>query len=148
MSCIKIDIIQKYIDGEATLDEVVRIENHILTCEKCAAKVEQQRRLAGGVKRAINLLTEDTVEIPAIAVPNGHSKKHFFSAGRIVAILAAACILLFIVVISHKKNSENQSVIIIEPGFASDIDANLPVSQQSLVITIIDSEGNVSEYFN
>ena len=46
-----------------------------------------------------------------------------------------------------KRKSENHSVMRIEPGFALDIDADRPVSKQSLVITVIDSNGNVSEYF-
>lgn len=148
MTCINNEIIQKYIDGEATPKEIVRIEKHIIKCEKCALKVVNLRDMANKIKTAINLLAEDTIVIPSIAIPPALNKKRSFTTRRIIYTIAAACILLFIVVISQKKEPENQPVTTIEPGFALDIDANRPVSQQSLVITIIDSEGNVSEYFN
>jgi len=147
MSCINNDIIQKYIDGEGTPKEVALIEKHIVNCEKCAVKVDYQKRLATGIKKAINLLAEDIVEIPKIVLSPSHIKKQFITGKRLIYYISAACILAFILFIIQKKEPESQNKITIVNSFEWDFDANRPVSQQPMVINIIDSEGNVTEYF-
>lgn len=147
MSCIKKDIFQKYVDGEASPVEVAQIEKHIAVCENCAAKVDHQRKLVSGVKKTMNLLSDETVSIPTFVMPIESAEKSFFTVKRLVYLLASACILLFIVFIGQKKELENQAeIIMIEPAFAPEFDANLPVSQQQIVITIIDSKGNRTEF--
>ena len=148
MNCLNSELIQKYIDGEASPKEVTRLENHIRECGKCTAKIDLQRKLAENVKRAINIMVENNLELPTIKLTPSPVKEYFFTARRILYIVAAACILIFVIVIRSERSENIQNVITIEPGFAHDIDANRPVSQQSLVITIVDSEGNVSEYFD
>jgi len=147
MSCIHDDIIQKYIDGEANPGEVTFVENHITACNKCRVKIENQRRLAISVRKAINLLAKDSIEIPEFTIPSDHIKKHYLTAKRLSYIIAAACILLFIFVIPKKKEMTKQNEIILEIGSAMDVDANRPVTQFPLVISIIDAKGNISEYF-
>jgi hypothetical protein len=148
MSCINKDLVQKYIDGETSPAEASQIERHISGCEKCAAEIELQRKKASGIKNAINILTEGIVPLPNVELPREPEKKHFFKVRRIACIAAAACILVFVIILSPKKESENQAeIIVIEPGFAPEFDANRPVSEQEIVITIIDSEGNKTEYF-
>ncbi|MCX6320817.1 MAG: zf-HC2 domain-containing protein [Bacteroidia bacterium] len=147
MNCIHDDIIQKYIDGEATSEEITFIEKHVATCNKCAVKIENQKRLATSVKKAINLLTKDTLEIPKFAIPPRLIKKHNLTTKRISYIIAAASILLFVIVITQKKEMKKQNEIILEIGSAMDVDANRPVTQLPLVINLIDAKGNISEYF-
>jgi hypothetical protein len=148
MRCIKNDLIQKYIDGETSPKEVVLIEKHIEICEKCTAKVDEQRKLSSVIKKAINLLSEKTAGIPVFIMPVEGNKKRYFTVRKLVYVVSAACILLFISIISLKKEPENHTeIILIEPVFAPEFDANLPVSQQQIVITIIDSKGNRTEYF-
>lgn len=148
MSCIKKAAIQRYIDGESTLSETVRIERHLADCEICSVKVEHQRKLASGFRKALGLLSQESKGIPMINVPDNPAGKRLFTVRRLVYTVAAACIILFVVIISQKKEPENQvEIIMIEPCFATEFDANLPVSQQQMIITIIDSEGNKTEYF-
>ena len=147
MICINDDIIQKYIDGEATPTEVSFVENHIASCNKCVLRIENQRRLSTNVKKAINLLSKDSIEVPKFEIPSKNIKKHFLTPKRLYYIIAAACILLFVIVITQKKEMKNDDEIIIEIGSVIDVDANRPVSQLPLVISIIDSKGNISEYF-
>ncbi|MDO9340839.1 MAG: zf-HC2 domain-containing protein [Bacteroidales bacterium] len=147
MNCIHDDIIQKYIDGEANPEEITLVEKHIAICNTCAVKIENQRRLATNVKKAINLLAKDSIEIPKFAIPPRHIKKHYLTTKRLSYIIAAACILLFVFVITQKKEMKNQNEIILEIGSAMDVDANRPVTQLPLVISIIDAKGNISEYF-
>ncbi len=148
MSCFKKDIIQKYIDGECTASEAAQIEKHLADCESCSAKVDFQRRLASGIKKAINLLSQENKGIPAISVPDKVIRKRFLAVNRLAYTVAAACIIVFVMILTHKKEPGNQAeIIMIEPGFATEFDANRPVSEQQMIMTIIDSEGNKTEYF-
>ncbi|MCX6333163.1 MAG: zf-HC2 domain-containing protein [Bacteroidia bacterium] len=147
MSCIHDDIIQKYIDGETNREEVAFIENHIATCKKCGLKIENQRRVAASVKKAINLLAKDSLEIPEFAIPSRPVKKPSLTIKRFSYIITAACILLFVIVITNKKEMKSQVEITRDTDFAMDIDANRPVSQFPLVINIVDADGNIYEYF-
>jgi predicted anti-sigma-YlaC factor YlaD len=146
MSCINDNIIQKYVDGETTPKEVALIEKHIANCEKCAVKVENQQRLATGVKKAINLLAENTIEIPEIVTTPGPSEKRLLIGKRLIYIISAACILLFVLFITQDKEHgiENEEFIIYSLDW--EYDANRTISQQQMVINILDLEGNVTEY--
>jgi len=147
MNCIHDDIIQKYIDREANPEEVILIEKHIAYCNECSARIENQRRLATHIKKAVNLLAKDNIEIPKFEIPVKNIKKASLTAKRLYYIIAAACFLLFLIVITQKKKMKNNDEIIIEIGFVMDVDANRPVSQLPLLISIIDSKGNISEYY-
>jgi len=146
MRCINDEIIQKYIDGETNTEETTHIENHIMICNKCETKIKNQRLLANSIKKTINLLEKDSIEIPKFEITSYNIKNHFLSAKRLAYIIAAACILLFILVITQKKELKNIDEIRFEIGSVIDVDANRPVSKFPLVINIIDSDGNISEY--
>jgi len=147
MNCIHDDIIQKYIDQEASPKEVTFVENHITNCNKCVKRIKNQRRLATDIKKTINLLAEDTIKIPKFEIPSNNLKKHFLTTKRLSYIISAACILLFVIVINQKKEMKNDDEIILEFGTDIVVDANLPVSRFPLVINIIDANGNISKYY-
>jgi hypothetical protein len=145
MNCINDDIIQKYIDGEASRKEISLVENHVASCNNCAERIENQRRLSFSLKKAINLLSEGTIKVPKFNIPTNNIKKHFLTPQRLYYSIAAACILVFAIVITKKEEIKNDDEILIEIGSAMDVDANRPISQFPLVISIIDSKGNISE---
>lgn len=145
MSCIREETIQKYIDGETTARENSIIERHLSICEICKNKVENQRRLAFGLKNAIHLLENDATEIPIIS-PTLKIKNPISTGKKIIYFSAvAASLLLFALVISRQENAPIQDDLIITAAFEDEYDANRTISQQSLVLNIIDSEGNVTE---
>ena len=146
MICINDEIIQKYIDGETTQSEASLVENHIVSCNKCMIQIENQRRLSTNVKRAVNLLSKDSIEVPKFEIPSKAINKHLLTPKRLYYIIAAACILLFVIVITQKKEIISDDEIKIDIGSIMDVDANRTVSQLPLVISIIDSKGNISEY--
>jgi hypothetical protein len=146
MICINDDIIQKYIDGEATPDEVSFIENHIASCNNCVLRIENQRRLSTNVKKAITYFSKDTIEVPKFEIPKKNIKKHFITLRRLYYSIAAACVLLFVMVITQKKEIKNDDEIKIDIGTIMDVDANRTVSQLPIVISIIDSKGKISAY--
>lgn len=145
MICINDDIIQKYIDGEATAQEVSFVENHIASCNKCVIRIENQRKLSTYLKKAINLLSKNTTEVPKFEIPSKNIKKHILTSKRLYYAIAAACVLLFVIAVTQKKEIQNDDEIKIDIGSIMDVDANRPVSQFPLVISIIDSKGNISE---
>jgi len=147
MNCIKDFNIQKFIDGEATQSEASIIENHIKTCEKCEVKVNNQRKLAAAIKKGINLLEKDSIEIPGILIPSKAIKINSSSNRRLIYLIAAASILLFLFVVRPKDETTNQQANSVEFGYSMEVDANRPVSKLPMVISIIDSKGNVTEYF-
>ncbi len=149
MCCINRELIQKFIDGETSIQENARIEMHLSGCKSCAAKIDQQRRLASGIKDALNSLVNETDTVLPFMVPAKPVKKSFLPASKLAYLLAAACIITFILIFAfHKKNPEiNAGIITIEPAFATEVDANRPASQQSMVLIITDSKGNRSEFF-
>ncbi len=147
MSCLKDDLIQKYIDGEATVQEIARIKDHIGGCKGCATKIANQRKLAGGIKNAINRFHDRPAEVPELVPVQGRTGKSFSRRRMIIYDLAAACIVLFILIVFRNKVPEPQNMIMMVPAFAGDVDANQPVSKQSMIIQVIDADGHVSEYF-
>jgi len=139
-------LIQRYIDGEIAAEEVTFIEKHILSCRKCADKIIHQRRLAASVKNAINLSEKGIIEIPAFSVTPKPVKRIAFTIRRAIYIMAAASVLLFMFVIGKNKWTNRQNENFVELSLRMDVDANLPVSQLPMVINMIDSEGNITEY--
>lgn len=149
MSCIKNEMVQKYIDGEARPEEVARVECHIAGCETCATKVNRQRKLVSGIRKVMNPDREFKMETPAFDTHIIPSRKTVYTIKRLIYELSAACLLVFILIVSQNKLSNLKTEITtITPGFAVEIDANQPVTKQNMVITIIDPEGTVTEYFN
>jgi len=147
MTCIKDDIIQKYIDGECTPEDVAIVERHIASCNKCSARVENQKSFAAAIKKAINQLAQETIQIPKFELQSKKTNKPILQAKKLYYIIAAACILIFILTITQKKEYKPNDEIRFEIGSVIDIDANRPISNFPLVINMIDANGNISEYY-
>ena len=146
MICINDDLIQKYIDGEASQIEVTSISKHISSCQLCAAKIDNQRDMANRIRTAINLLAEDVIEIPKFIPPNQRKKINDIKLKRLIYILTAACILFFVLFITQNEQREAEEEIIIFNNFEWDYDANRTISQQNMTINVIDADGKISEY--
>jgi len=146
MSCINDELVQRYIDGESAAEETSVIEKHILTCNKCAEKIRHQRRLAASVKNAINVSAKGTIEIPAFSITPQPARKNAFTTRRAIYTVAAASVILFMFVIGQNKWTNRQNENLVGLSLRMDVDANLPASQLPMVINMIDSEGNITEY--
>lgn len=145
MKCIKLSLIQKYIDGEASSKEIVSIENHLSNCEICEGKINQRKSLAMDIKRAINHQTIKVKDIPSFKGIDQPIKRRIISGREILYILSAACSIGIALLFTIKKPiQENKASIIYSMG--NEIDANKPVSKQQLIIQVIDENGTVSEY--
>ena len=147
MKCIESDLIQKYIDEELTSKEVVLIEGHIKHCKACTAKISNQLKLVTHVKDTINLLTEETVDIPEFEIPQSRKKMHDIRSRRLIYGVAAACIAILLLIIFQNKETVAENNEYFMQLVEHEYDANRSLSEQKLIIEIIDPEGNLSEYF-
>jgi predicted anti-sigma-YlaC factor YlaD len=146
MSCITNELIQKYIDGETNLEERVFVKNHLASCESCESKLISQRKRVIDIKNTLNLLTENTIEIPPIILPLQVNKRRLVLKRRLIYALSVACILLFFVMIFPTNRDLKQNEISMLQSFDEDYDANLPISQQKMIINVVDPTGKVTEF--
>lgn len=148
MSCISDGDIQRYIDAEMPRDEAAYVIEHIATCHSCAIKIEQQRKLADGFKRIMSYtIPESTYQVPAFRLNTAAQMKPVYSVKRLFWEISAACLVLFILIFSQTKYSGTGiGTIQNYPSTAIEIDANRPITDQPMVITIIDADGNITEY--
>ena len=147
MSCIDADLIQKYIDEELTPEEVVMIENHLKQCKTCRTEVGNQQKLVAHVKNRLNLLAEEDFDIPVFKIPQLPKKKPTITSRRIIYSVAAACAVILLLIIFPKKEpvAENNEFFMQHGEY--EYDANRTISEQELIIEIIDPEGNLTEYY-
>lgn len=147
MKCIHDELIQKYIDGEATLEEKAFIDEHISACEKCVEKLEHKQGLSIKMKAAINLLSNNQTDIPEFIQSIPLKKGKSIKLKRYIYSLSAACILiLFFLFLYHGQDrvqTESLQVNIIY-DLESEYDANLPPSEQEMVIQILDPDGKLT----
>ncbi len=146
MKCIDDELIQKYIDGETMLKEEAFINEHISCCEKCREKVDCKREQAKIIKKAISLIGENAVESPEFLKPGPQKKMINTKLKRYIYPASAACILILIFFFyQNQKRPKNKEINILY-NLESEYDANLPLSEQEMVIQIIDSKGKLTTY--
>ena len=145
MTCIDQQLLQKYIDGECTENEKIAVKHHLSDCPLCAGKLMEMEKLYADIKRAINTLTIEDIEIPAFKNTNTRSSKK--NLKLIIYSLSAACILLFALFFVDKKIESHQKEITIVQSILREVDANRPAGEQEFVIEVYDGAGHQSEYF-
>jgi len=147
MNCIDEDLIQTYIDEELPPGEVVMIENHLKQCKACTTKIRNQQKLVAHVKNRLNLLAEESVDIPEFEIPQSRQKKRSITTRRIIYSIAAACIVMVLLIIFPKKGPVTENNEYFMQLGEYEYDANRTLSEQDLIIEIIDPEGNLTEYY-
>jgi hypothetical protein len=144
MRCISDDMIQKYIDNETSSKENSIVQNHLATCSKCAKKVEDSRNSANRIKELIGSLNKDEIQVPVFKEPENHKKTFSIHYKKVFYVAAVACLVIIFFLIQQKPKDEIECVYSYD--LESEYNANLPVSEQEMVIEIIDSEGNLIKY--
>ena len=149
MKCIDDVLIQKYIDGEATQKETDFIENHIKLCSVCAENIEKQKELAVYLKREVNRLVgnEKTITIPEFVLPAAQVKPVRRKIKNWAYSAAAVCLLLFAATYFSFQEEPKQPEYVFLFDIETEFDANKPISQQEMTITIIDLNNNTIENY-
>jgi hypothetical protein len=145
MNCIDEELLQKYIDGECTENETAAVKQHLAVCADCGKKHAEMEELSAKIKRAINSLSMENIEIPAFRMPLTRPANRNLKI--ILYSLSAACILLFVLFIAVRKKESPQSKIAIVQCIPAEVDANRPAGDQDFVIEVYNDKGQRSEYF-
>lgn len=143
MNCIDKITIQKYIDKECSNIEKAAIKEHLSDCSSCQTNYTQLQDQSISIKKALYLLNSNTCEIPAFLKP---AKTKFQKIEQyIIYSLSAACLTLFVWILVDKTNQITQNQIAINPTL--EFDSNKPITEQALVISFVDADGNHSEFY-
>ncbi|HEY3371474.1 MAG TPA: zf-HC2 domain-containing protein [Prolixibacteraceae bacterium] len=145
MNCIEKQLLQKYIDDECTENERTLATQHLSDCPKCTQQYAEMKKLSDVIKRAINTLNIENIEIPVFKNKNTTAPKR--NIKLIIYSLSAACILLFVLFFVDKKIESPQEEMTIVQSIPMEVDANRPASEQEFVIEVYDGNGQRSEYF-
>lgn len=143
MNCIEEQLLQKYIDRECTENEKVVVEHHLAHCTECRQRLTEKTKFSEQIKKRINSLTIENIEIPVFRIRKPASGKKL----KIILYgISAASIILFILFFVEKKNELDSNRITILQSMPLEIDANRPASEQDFVIQVFDGKGGCSEY--
>lgn len=144
MNCIDDQLLQKYIDSESTENESIEVKQHLSLCPACMQRLAEREKLSAEIKKALNCLTIEKMEIPAFRNSNTRSVNRTIKF--LIYSLSAACILLFVLFIVDKGIESQQKEITIVQSIAVEVDANRPASDQEFVIEVFDGKGQRTEY--
>ena len=122
--------IQSYIDNELPESEKKRIETHLEECLVCRQKVESQRAFSEKMKKSLEILTPNEVEVPEFSF--GRATRPEVNVNRIVLIssLATACSIALIAVLINLLSKPKPTDYIFDFYTIEDYDANKPFAEQ------------------
>jgi anti-sigma factor RsiW len=158
MKCIDTDILQKYLDGEASTDEKTGVEAHLKSCDICTFRLTQLQGRAERVKWLLSSSLDAEAALPPL--PSNLNGKLSVNVSGVEALdeprvkrpllkrwtigLSAACILGLVFLYKPLVcRGENQEMVRMQREIV-EVDANSPYSQQETVMTIVDESGNVT----
>lgn len=144
MRCISDVLIQKFVDKESSEKENSFVQNHLSTCSKCANKVEDRRYTSNRIKELIVSLNKNELQVPIFQEPKNQRKTLYIHFKKIVYVASAACLLILFLIFHQKPKDEIEFTYLYT--IESEYNANLPLSEQEMVIEIIDSKGKLIKY--
>lgn len=139
MSCLDEGMIQSYIDGELTGKELSDVEFHITSCKHCFAQWKQQEQRKNSVLEIMQNAT-DSVETPSFKAPVPLIQPA--RNRRVWMKVSAACVFLILLLTTYQSQEKDQKEIFFYPEWQEEVDANLPITQQSFTITYFESSSN------
>lgn len=144
MRCISDEIIQKFVDKEASAKEVSIVQKHLSTCSICAKKVAERIHATNRIKELIGSHNISEIQVPPFQVPDLQKKTLYIHLKKIAYIASAACLLILFLIFHQKPKDKVE--FIYSYGLECEYNANLPLSEQEMVIEIIDSNGKPFKY--
>lgn len=144
MRCISDELIQKFVDKETSSKEISIIQSHLTTCNKCAEKVEERQFTANRIKDLLGSLNKNEIQVPVFQEPEYQRKALYIHLKKIVYVASAACLIILFFIFHQKPKDEIEFVYSYD--IESEYNANLPLSEQEMVIEIVDSKGKLIKY--
>ena len=141
MRCISDEIIQKFVDKEAFEKENSIVQKHLSTCGICVKKVEERRYTTNRIKELIGSHNKNEIQVPEFQLLETQGKVLHIPLRRIVYVASAAtaCLLVLFLLFHQKSNDEIE--FIYSYSFECEYNANLPLSEQEMVIEVKDANG-------
>ncbi|MBS2097457.1 anti-sigma factor family protein [Carboxylicivirga linearis] len=140
MNCLDEGIIQSYIDGELSDKEMSDVAMHISSCKHCLAQLKQQEERKNTLLDIMQN-ANDKVEVPAFNVPV-QVVEIPLRRSRVWMKVSAACVFLILLLTTYQSQDKEQKEIFFYPEWQDQVDANLPITQQSFTITYTESSVN------
>lgn len=144
MRCISDEMIQKFVDKETSAKENSIVQSHLATCSTCAKRVEERRHTINRIKELMGSHNKNEIEIPVFQVPENQKKTVYTHFKKIAYIASAACLLILFLIFNQKSKDEIDFIYSYE--VECEYNANLPLSEQEMVIEITDSDGKRLKY--
>ncbi len=147
MSCINPELLQKYIDQETSEQERLLVKKHLANCEVCADKLQEKQAFSKHIKGLMQSMDAENVPIPSFEMPKVKKVDLSLILKRLAYVASVACLVLIVSVLLWDKQEEDTQLAyfyMIEDEY----DANLPLSEQEMMIEIIDANGRQVQAFN
>ncbi len=145
MNCFSEDFIQKYVDGESTESEASMVENHTAECIECKMSIERQKQRSIKLKKALNELVDEIPEMPKMPTFTNQGRQHVSFKRKLVYGMAAACILLLLIFVIGRQQTNNRNDMMLYHSLDFEVDANKPITDQELIMYVIDENGNITK---
>jgi hypothetical protein len=138
-------VIQAYIDGELSTDEIFELENHLKICSSCSQRLADRRNRLANVLAFIEELENN---------PISNRKHKNVPLARVFAAAASIAIVFGFFTVLHQqkteKNTETQVkcewVELDSPNFQPEFESpNKLYQMRAIAIAEVDSEGNVEK---
>ncbi len=146
MNCFNEEQLQQYLDNEYGQEEMEAIGHHLETCLACTKSLAQlhQRRML--LKQSLDLLVTKQPAIPQLILSKKADKQRRFAVRYLLPLAAAAGLLLLVLLqpwADSDKTPDNGQTL--QFAISEEVDANKPVTDYPLIITVVDPDGNVTQ---
>ncbi|HHN47692.1 MAG TPA: zf-HC2 domain-containing protein [Bacteroidales bacterium] len=146
MKCIDEAQMQRYLDSECGQVEGEEIRQHLAQCRSCSDSFTKYSERLAKVKRSLGLLIAQQTLIPEFKVPTRTTQQRGVILIYILPLVAAASLLLlFILRPFYKAEKLPPNELYLQSYISADFDANKPVAEYPLIMTIIAPDGSVSQ---
>ncbi|MFW5663728.1 MAG: anti-sigma factor family protein [bacterium] len=146
MSCFNEEQIQQYLDHEYSKQESESIRQHLEGCRSCQDAFIQQRQRMMEVKQSLDLLVTQHPNIPRFKTPERTVTYRKIPVKHLLPLAIAAGILLLLLLRplsdSNKPPTNGQNLQFV---VSEELDANKPVTEQPLIMTVVAPDGTVSQ---
>jgi len=137
---------QQYLDGECTKVEGEDISQHLAQCRSCSTSFTEHSERLAKAKRSLNMLITQQPHIPEFRVPVRTLKPGGIVLKYILPLVAAAGLLLLLIIRPFDKVEQLPSNdLYLQSYISGEFDANKPVSEYPLIMTIIAPDGSISQ---
>ncbi len=136
MKCFSEELLQIYIDGECSKEELIIINKHLRKCDECSNSVIEARKRSETIKNRINRLAGEIREIPVFRGIPEQKKLLLSKQKKQIYVLSAACILLVAALGIYHWESPTHQKSTIYYSIEYEIDANKPLADQEMVMYI------------